>query len=182
MRPALRLPLVVGLLGMFLSAGSLAWAKIAVSPPDLAFTPTTVGHPQQLNVTVTGTGSAVSTAVKVTEVPTGFSATPTSFHVRKGNSKTVVVTFNPTTAGTFSGTIQFNKEAGVSYHPVEVSGVAYTGPTPTATLTATSTMTPSGPTPTYTMTSTTAPTGVPGVLPPIGGGDNLYLPLFKQLL
>ena len=102
MRPALRLPLVLGLLGTLLLGGSPAWAVIKPSPTSLDFGTVSVNSSTSQTVTVTGTGKG---NVKATAP---YSASPTSFKVNKKIGHVVVtVTFSPTTTGTFQGTIKF---------------------------------------------------------------------------
>jgi hypothetical protein len=72
MRPALRLPLVLGLLGTLLLGGSPAWAVIKTSPTSLDFHTVSVGSSNSQSVTVTGTGKG---NVKATAP---YSASPTS--------------------------------------------------------------------------------------------------------
>ncbi len=159
MKPALRQPLLVlGLLGVFLLSGSLAWAKITVTPSTIDFGSVQVGSSASATVNVKGTGGVPSNKVTVT-IPSGqpFSATPSSFKVKKGKDVSVTVTFSPTTTGSASSNISFNS------HEVTVVGLGIPVPTATAT----------GPTVTATAT------GSPGS-PPLGGGDVLYLPLLKQ--
>jgi Abnormal spindle-like microcephaly-assoc'd, ASPM-SPD-2-Hydin len=147
MKPAIRLPLVLGLIGTFLLIGSVAWAKIVVSqsPTSLDFGSVKVGSTNQLSVavTVTGTGRAATNKVKLTVSPTKapFSfAPPTNYHVKKNHSLNVVVevTFAPTKPGTFHATIQFNG----TLHEVPVTGVA--GLPPFATCDTAKTLFPSG--------------------------------------
>jgi hypothetical protein len=144
MRPALRLPLVLGLLGTLLLGGSPAWAVIKPSPTSLDFGTVSVNSSTSQTVTVTGTGKG---NVKAT-LP--YSALPGSFTVNKKNpSATVTVTFQPTTTGTFNEQIKFGGKT------VTVVGIADPAtPTPTATPTGTPTGTP-------TATPTTTPTGTP---------------------
>ena len=150
MRPALRLPLVLGLLGTLLLGGSPAWAVIKPSPTSLDFGTVSVNSSTSQTVTVTGTGKG---NVKATAP---YSASPTSFKVNKKNpSVTVTVTFQPTTTGTFNQQIKFGGKT------VTVVGMAVTG-TPTPTPTATPTGTPTGtPTATPTGTPTATPTPIP---------------------
>jgi hypothetical protein len=150
MRPALRLPLVLGLLGTLLLGGSPAWAVIKPSPTSLDFGTVSVNSSTSQTVTVTGTGKG---KVKATAP---YSTSPTSFKVNKKNpSATVTVTFQPTTTGTFHEQIKFGGKT------VTVVGIADPA-TPTPTPTATPTGTPTGtPTATPTGTPTATPTPIP---------------------
>jgi P pilus assembly chaperone PapD len=126
MRAARRhMPLVLGLMGVILMGVTSAWADITVSPTRLIFGSVTVGQSSQLPVTVSHTGSG-STYIGVSISGSGasaFSASPTSFKVPP--SQTVVVTFSPTSAGTFTAVIHINAKT------VTVTGKGVGGtPTP----------------------------------------------------
>jgi 6-phosphogluconolactonase (cycloisomerase 2 family) len=144
MKPTLSL-LLTSLLGTFLLSGSLAWAKIDVTPATLNFGTVVVGTSAVESVSVTGIGEASYTKVNVTITGSGSGCTvpKTPFWVKKGVTKSIDVTCTPTAVGSFSVTLSFNKP-----HTVVATGVGVSSsPTPTSTgLTPTPTPTPS-PTP-----------------------------------
>lgn len=82
--------------------------SVSVNPPSLDFGEVNVGESKELTVTVTvdnPTASAVSVSVTA---PTGFTVTPESWTVdagKTGDTKTLTVTFAPTEAKDYSGTL-----------------------------------------------------------------------------
>ena len=155
------LSLLLGWLGAFLLSGSLAWAKIDVTPATLNFGTVVVGTSAVESVSVSGIGGASFTKVNVTITGGSNCTVPkTPFWVKKGVTKSIDVTCTPTAVGPFTATLSFNKP-----HTVVVIGLGANPATPTATFTG----------PTVTATATTGPQ-----LPLGGGGDTLYMPLLKQ--
>ncbi len=113
MKFAIRLSLfALGFLGaLLLLSGPTAWAKDrhCPVPSTINFGSVTVGQSASATVTVVGIGGAKRTKYTVVVPPgTPFTATPTSFTVRKGKSKNVTITFSPITPGPASTNISFN--------------------------------------------------------------------------
>jgi hypothetical protein len=134
MRPARRhMPLVLGLMGAILIGVTSAWAAVTVSPTSLSFGSVTVGTSRTLHVTVSQKRSGFTTNVSVSISGSGapaFSASPTRFTVPP--TKTVNVTFRPTSTGTFTAIVHINAWT------VTVTGTGVgTKPTPTPTPTPT---------------------------------------------
>ncbi len=118
-------PVTVALIGTGVSTAT-GW--LTVSPPSLAFNGYAVGDNPTQTVDVTNTNGVPAgiRAISVTE--------PTMFTQTKGCGTTLAayatctvdVTFNPTVAGTFTGTLMVIESAGTA-HQVPLSGTATIG-------------------------------------------------------
>ena len=93
-----------------------------VTPSELDFGGIAVGASKVMNVTLKNTGTnAFTPSVNVTGA--GFSTTYTATEIASKGTATIPVTFNPTTAGDFTGTLTINcGEAGT--FTVDITGSA----------------------------------------------------------
>jgi hypothetical protein len=89
-------------LGIGLVAGR---AVVAVVPTSLDFGQVTVGQSKRLDLTVFNAGARDLEIDEATVRGMGFSAPPLEGRITPGARKTVTVTFMPTVAGMFRGTL-----------------------------------------------------------------------------
>ncbi len=88
-------------------AGELVDYAAKVTPESLAFGQIKLGQPSTLNVTLRNSGANAFTP-SVTINGTGFSTTYTSAELSSKTSVDIPVTFSPTAAGEFTGTLTIN--------------------------------------------------------------------------
>ena len=96
---------VLSLTGFAALSGSLAWAKVTVSPTKLSFGRVQVNKSKSMSVAVTGVGAKTHVTLSVGGP---FTAKPTSFDIKPGVKKQVTVTFRPTKVDTFKNTLHVN--------------------------------------------------------------------------
>ncbi len=77
-------------------------AVAAIAPRTLRFGGVRLGRSRALRVTVRSSGTA-SLSVAVGRAPTGFAARPTRLALAPGSSRSILVTFRPRAARSFSG-------------------------------------------------------------------------------
>ncbi|MDO8680016.1 MAG: choice-of-anchor D domain-containing protein [Acidobacteriota bacterium] len=97
-------------------AGSLAFGNIAV------------GSTATSNLTITNTGTAPLVVTSI-GYPTGFSGNFASGTIAAAGSQVVVVTFTPTSAAAFTGTITVNATGASGTNTIAVSGTGVVTPT-----------------------------------------------------
>jgi hypothetical protein len=103
--------------------GADAGPTFAVNPASLTFN-TNQGVSVSQNITVSNNG--LTNPLNITSVTTAapYSVTPSSATIAPGASQVFVVTFNPTTGGSFSGTLTFNHNGTTSPDVVNLTGNA----------------------------------------------------------
>jgi hypothetical protein len=118
---------------------SVSGAGISATSPSislsgsLAFGSVTVGSTSTKTLTIQNTGSATLTVNSVT-CPSGFSANWTSGTISAGGSKSVTITFSPTSASNYSGNISVTSNASNGTQTIAVSGTGAQAATPTISL------------------------------------------------
>ncbi len=105
--------------------GSAGATKTLALEGDLAFGNVAVGATLQKSLTVKNLGTAALTVQSIA-LPSGFTANQTNFSVAAGGQKAVAVTFAPTAAQNFSGSLVVTSDAtsGANSLPVSGSGIA----------------------------------------------------------
>jgi uncharacterized membrane protein len=99
---------------------------------NLDFGTVTIGSSAQLTLTINNTGTATLTVSSI-GYPTGFSG-DFSGTVTVGETTNVTVTFSPTDATSYSGTITVNSDAASGTNTINASGTGTAGPTPAISL------------------------------------------------
>lgn len=102
-------------------------AAIALSG-NLAFGNVAVGSTGTAALTITNTGNAPLTITSI-GFPAGFSGNFASGTIAAGGSQAVTVTFAPTAAQSYSGTITVNGDHRSGTNTIAVSGTGFTVPT-----------------------------------------------------
>ena len=98
---------------------------ISLSSTALRFDTTFVGKSRTVSFTVMNSGTGVLTITSITSSSPEFSASPSSFSVRKGDSILVSVIFTPTSGGSKSAVLTIsNSSSNNSSLQISVSGVA----------------------------------------------------------
>ena len=95
---------------------------------NLAFGNVSVGSTATSNLTITNSGTA---ALNVTSIgyPTGFTGNFASGTIAPAAAQVVVVTFTPTSAAAFTGTITVNATGATGTNTIAVSGTGVVAPT-----------------------------------------------------
>jgi hypothetical protein len=115
--------------------------QLTISAASLAFGSVTLNNKQAKTLTLTSSGTAAVTVNSVSEAGAGFSLSGSSFPVtlNPGQSVGVVVTFDPTAASSYSGTITVTSDSASSgTATVNLSGTGVAAPVPQLTVSATS--------------------------------------------
>jgi hypothetical protein len=110
-----------GNLTVALTGTGAAPALLTASPTSLAFGHVAVNGTSSKTVTLTNSGGVSLTFATTTAPPTPFSATGTPSSgstLAAGATKVVTVTFHPTAANSYSGTLAVNSNAGNVSVPV----------------------------------------------------------------
>ena len=95
---------------------------------NLAFGNVAVGSTAASNVTITNTGTAPLVVTSI-GYPAGFSGNFPSGTIAAAGSQVVVVTFTPTSAAAFTGTITVNATGATGTNTIAVSGTGVVTPT-----------------------------------------------------
>ncbi|MFN8243016.1 MAG: choice-of-anchor D domain-containing protein [Ferruginibacter sp.] len=98
---------------------------------NLAFGYVTVGTTSQRTLTITNTGNATLNVTSI-NYPTGFSGNWNSGSIAAGGSQNVTVTFAPTAATTYGGTITVNSNATSGTNTISCSGTGATIASPSS--------------------------------------------------
>jgi hypothetical protein len=108
---------------------------LAPSPTSLSFGSVTVNASNSLGVTLTNSGTSSVVISGVTTSGTGFSASSMgNVTVAPNATTTLMVNFNPTTAGAVTGTVSVASNATNSPASVSVSGTGVAAPTTAITV------------------------------------------------
>jgi|GEM_PF-2346317 len=91
------------------SGTGIAPTRVIRLTGDLSFGGVTLGQSVQRTMTVYNDGNS-TLAVSSISCPSGFSASSQSFTVSAGGSRDVTITFNPTVAQSYSGTVTVNSD------------------------------------------------------------------------
>ncbi len=107
---------------------------LTVSPTSLSFGTVALNTPTAKPFTVTSSGSGAVTINSVTASGTGFAVSGGSFPMtlNAGQSAALTVAFDPTTAGTFSGSMKISSNATTATVILSGTGQASATPTPSS--------------------------------------------------
>jgi len=105
--------------------GSAGATKTLALEGDLAFGNVAVGSTLQKSLAVKNLGTAALTVQSIT-LPSGFTANQTNFSIPAGGQKAVAITFAPSAAQNYSGSLSVVSDAtsGANSVPVSGSGIA----------------------------------------------------------
>ncbi|MFZ0958429.1 MAG: choice-of-anchor D domain-containing protein, partial [Candidatus Sulfotelmatobacter sp.] len=104
-------------------------AVVSPSPSSLTFSNITTGQTSSQTITLTNTGGVSTTVSQATASGTGFSVSGfTAGTLLPGATTSFSVTFAPTTAGTFPGTVTVTSNASNPSLSIPLSGTAVTPP------------------------------------------------------
>jgi len=101
--------------------GTATPTKIISLSGNLAFGSVTVGASPQSTLTINNTGNATMTVTGIS-YPSGFSGNWSSGAIVAGGSQNVTVTFSPTSAITYGGTVTVNSDATSGVNTIAASG------------------------------------------------------------
>lgn len=99
----------------------LAGAKVLSLSGNLAFGDVTAGSSAQNTLTINNEGNTTLTVSSIS-YPSGFSGDWSSGTIPEGGSKSVTVTFSPTSTTTYGGTVTVNANATSGVNTIEASG------------------------------------------------------------
>ncbi|HZU22091.1 MAG TPA: choice-of-anchor D domain-containing protein [Terriglobales bacterium] len=101
---------------------------MTVSPGSLSFGSVNTGTSSVKSVTISNTGTGTLTVNSASVTGTGFTAGGATFplNLTSGQSANVAITFAPSTAGSYSGSVSFPSNAATQAPAVTLSGTATT--------------------------------------------------------
>ncbi|MGC2225859.1 MAG: choice-of-anchor D domain-containing protein, partial [Candidatus Sulfotelmatobacter sp.] len=116
-------------LNIALSGTAVSPATLTATPTSLAFTSVPVGQSQTQTETVKNTGGVNATISAATASGTGFSVSgiSTPLTLIPGQSTSFSVSFTPSTAGSFSGSVSITSDASNPSLTIPVSGSSTVG-------------------------------------------------------
>ena len=114
-------------------------AVISVSPSPVTFASTTTGSSATLSLAINNSGNAALnvSSFNLSGAPFSIPASPPCTTIAAGATCTLPVTFAPTAAGTFNGSLTINSNATQSTLAVSLSGTATAPPAPSVLLSST---------------------------------------------